>query len=79
MLKAAARTSSLDQNPARGNTAASASVPMIQVTNVTGIFFRRPPMSTMLLLWTAWITDPEPRNSRALKKPWVKRWKMPAV
>jgi len=24
---------------------------------------------------TAWITDPAPRNSRALKAAWVARWK----
>ena len=29
--------------------------------------------------WTAWMTDPEPRNSRPLKKPWVMRWKIAAV
>ena len=26
-----------------------------------------------------WITDPEPRKSRALKKAWVIRWKTPAA
>jgi hypothetical protein len=29
--------------------------------------------------WTAWMTEPEPRNSRPLKKPWVIRWKIAAV
>src|SRR6476620_11268014 len=29
--------------------------------------------------WTAWITDPEPRKSRPLKKPCVIRWKIAAV
>ena len=27
----------------------------------------------------AWMTLPEPRNSRALKNAWVVRWKMPAA
>ena len=27
----------------------------------------------------AWMTEPEPRNSRALKKAWVMRWKIPAA
>ncbi len=44
-----------------------------------GMCLRRPPMSVMLLEWTAWITDPAPRKSRALKKAWVNRWKRPAV
>jgi hypothetical protein len=29
--------------------------------------------------WTAWITEPDPRNSRPLKKPWVMRWKIAAM
>ena len=29
--------------------------------------------------WTAWLTDPEPRNRQALKKAWVKRWNRAAV
>ena len=36
-------------------------------------------MSDMLFEWTAWMTEPAPRKSRALKKAWVKRWKSPAV
>jgi hypothetical protein len=36
-------------------------------------------MSDMLLLWTAWISEPAPRNSSALKNPWVNRWKTLAV
>ena len=44
---------------------------------VIGIFRHRPPMSLMSCSsWTAWITQPEPRKSRPLKKPWVMRWKM---
>jgi hypothetical protein len=33
----------------------------------------------MLFECTAWITAPEPRNSRALKNACVHRWKNPAV
>ncbi len=47
--------------------------------NVTRIGFLKPPMSDMLLEWTAWITDPEQRNKSALKKAWVHRWNRPAV
>ena len=36
-------------------------------------------MSLMLLEWTAWITDPAPRKSNALKNAWVKRWKKAAL
>ncbi len=28
---------------------------------------------------TAWMTEPESRKSRPLKKPWVIRWKIAAV
>ena len=44
------------------------------------MYFRSPPMSFfMSKLCTAWLTEPEPRKSSALKKAWVKRWKMAAV
>ena len=69
----------MEKNPAVSGNPASASEPMMNVQNVCGMGFRMPPMSDMLLLCTAWISDPEPRNSSALKKPWVNRWKMPAV
>jgi hypothetical protein len=36
-------------------------------------------MSLMLLEWTAWITEPAPRNNSALKKAWVNKWNRPAV
>ena len=58
---------------------ASASEPMTKVQKVLGRYRRRPPMSLMLLEWTAWITDPAARKSRPLKKAWVNRWKRPAV
>ena len=38
-----------------------------------------PPMSLMLLECTAWMSEPDPRKSRALKKAWVKRWNTAAV
>ena len=71
--------SSLDQNPASGGMPASAAEPMAKVTKVTGMCFRRPPISLMLFVSTAWITEPAPRNSRALKNAWVNRWNSPAV
>ena len=39
----------------------------------------RPCLRMSCSSWTAWMTDPESRNSRPLKKPWVIRWKMAAV
>ena len=66
--------SSFDQKPASGGIPDSAAAPMTNVQNVTGMDFRRPPISLMLLVCTAWITDPAARNSRALKKAWVNRW-----
>ena len=67
------------KNPARGKIPMSASDPTMNVRNVHGMSLRRPPMSDMLLEWTAWITDPAPRKSRALKKAWVNRRNSPAV
>ena len=76
---ATTRSSSFDQNPENGMIPARAKAPIAIVQKVTGIFFRRPPMSLMLFECTAWITDPAPRNSSALKNAWVNRWKNPAV
>ena len=44
-----------------------------------GIFRASPPISQMLLVCTAWITAPAPRNSSALKKACVNRWNILAV
>ena len=39
-----------------------------------------PPMSFFMSKeWTAWATEPEPRNSPALNMAWVKRWNIAAV
>ncbi len=65
----------MDQNPANGGTPASAREPIRNVQNVMGIFLRRPPISLMLFVWTAWITAPDPRNRSALKNACVNRWK----
>ena len=52
---------------------------MVIIQKVKGISFRNPPMLRMSCSWCiAWITEPAPRNSSALKKAWVKRWKMPS-
>ena len=52
-----------------------------KVQKVLGMYLRSPPMSFfMSKVWcTAWLTEPAPRNRQALKKAWVKRWKMAAV
>ncbi len=77
--EAVTRSSSFDQNPASGAMPASAADPIRNVQNVTGIGFRNPPMSLMLLEWTAWITEPAPRKSSALKNACVNRWKNDAL
>ncbi len=69
----------MEKNPAVSGNPASASDPMMNVTKVTGMWRRMPPMSLMSLECTAWISDPAPRNSSALKNPCVNRWKIPAV
>ncbi len=57
---------------------AMARVANIQVAKVTGSFFRRPPIWPTSWVWTAWMTEPDPRKRQALKKAWVTRWNMPA-
>ena len=55
---------------------AMASVPITNVQKVQGIFRRSPPIFRMSCSPDiAWMTEPEPRKRRALKKAWVKRWK----
>ena len=71
--------SSLDQNPANGGMPDNAAAPITNVQKVSGIDFRRPPISLMLFVWTLWITDPAPRNRSALKNAWVNSWKSPGV
>jgi hypothetical protein len=47
------------------------------IQNVTGMCGRRPPMLRMSCSpSTAWMTEPAQRNSSALKKACVNRWKM---
>ena len=55
-----------------------ASQPTMDVAQVTGSSLRSPPKQRgMSCSWCmAWITEPAPRNSRALKKAWVTMWKM---
>ena len=72
----------MDQKPANGKMPASASVPIMNVQNVIGMYLRRPPMSFFMSKeWCAplWLTDPAPRNRSALKKAWVNRWNTAAV
>ena len=71
--------SSFDQNPAKGGMPISARVAITKHPNVTGMNRRRPPISLMLFVWTAWMTEPAPRNSRALKNAWVNRWNSPTL
>ena len=70
--------SSFEKNPENGGTPASAAEPIRKVQKVTLMSFRSPPISLMLFECTAWITDPAPRNSNALKNAWVNRWNIAA-
>ena len=57
----------------------SASVPTHIRMKVCGAFSRTPPIWRMSCSWCRqWITEPEPRNSSALKKAWVIRWNIAA-
>ena len=74
------RISSFDQKPASSGNPAIASVAMPMVAAVTGMCLRSPPIFIMSCSSAMpWMTEPEPRKSRALKKAWVIRWKIPAT
>jgi hypothetical protein len=74
------RISSFDQKPAKGGTPAMASQPMMKVTEVIGMNLRRPPIRRMSCSPSRpWITDPDPRNSSALKKACVTMWNTAAT
>ena len=62
------------QKPAKGNNPTLARAPIIMAQKVMGSFLRRPPMRRMSCSPDMeWITEPEPRNSSPLKKPWANR------
>ena len=79
-FQASSRISSLLQKPAviSGNPASEAA-PTTKVTNVIGIVRRRPPMRRTSKLFVAWLTEPAPRKSSALKQACVSRWKIAAT
>ena len=58
---------------------ASASVPMPKVMKVIGMMCRKPPILRISNVLVAWLTEPEPRKSSALKKACVIRWKTAAA
>ena len=74
---AAARISSLLKKPAKSGIPAMARVPDEEGPEGPGDL--RPQAAhlphVLLAATCAWITEPEPRKSSALKKAWVKRWK----
>ena len=70
---------SLEYEPANGGMPASARLPIHITVQVTGISLARPPMRRMSCSSDiAWITEPALRNSSALKKACVMRWKIEA-
>ena len=57
-----------------------ASQPTMNVAAVIGMTLRSAPMRRMSCSsCMPWMTEPEPRNSSALKKAWVIMWKMAAT
>ena len=80
LARANSRISSFDQKPANGGTPAIASQPTMNVAAVTGMSLRSRPMRRMSCSsCMPWMTEPDPRNSSALKKAWVTMWKMAAT
>ncbi len=72
-------SASFEKKPEKPGKPISASVPMTLVQYVIGRYLRRPPILRMSCSWCiAMITEPAARNSSALKKACVIRWKMPA-
>ena len=70
---------SFDQYPANGGMPASARLPIHITVQVTGMIFASPPIFRMSCSSDiAWMTEPAERNSSALKKAWVIRWKIEA-
>ena len=68
------------KNPDSGKMPAIASVPIIIVAKVTGMYFCSPPIRRMSCSPAiACITDPLPRKSSALKNACVIRWNVPAA
>ncbi len=68
------------KNPANGGMPEIASVPSIIVAKVTGMnFFSAPIFCMSCSPPIAWMTDPLPRNSSALKKACVIRWNTAAA
>ena len=60
------------KKPESPGTPAIAAVPIIIVMKVTGMNVRSAPMRRMSCSPAiAWMTEPLPRNSSALKKAWV--------
>ena len=76
---AISRTRSLDQNPLKNGNPAMDRDPRSMVIEVIFMCLWSPPISLMSSVPTAWMTDPEHMNSRALKKAWFIMWKHPAV
>ncbi len=70
----------MEKKPAKGGIPAMAMQPTSIVLCVQGILSRSPPILRMSCSPDMpWMTQPEPRKRRALKKAWVARWKMPAT
>ena len=67
------------KKPASGGIPAIARVATSMVPCVHGSLRASPPMRRRSCSSeSAWITEPAPRKSSALKKAWVIRWKIPA-
>ena len=68
------------QKPANGGTPAMASHPIMNVIAVIGMNLRSAPILRMSCSsCIPWITEPDPRNSSALKNACVIMWKIAAT
>ena len=77
--KHAARISSFEKNPLRGQIPAMARHATRNVTWVTGMYFLSPPIADISFECTACMMQPAPRKRRALNMACVNRWNMEAM
>ena len=80
VLQVFQRISSFEKKPAKMGTPQIASQPVSIVAKVTGMYFFSPPIRRMSCSWCMpCMTEPEPRNRRALKKACVITWNIAAT
>lgn len=72
----ASMIASLEKNPARKGVPVRARLPTVRQEEVKGARWWSPPIFRMSCSsFRLWITEPEHKNSMALKNAWVQMWR----